>query len=182
MKTVIVYSSQTGFTKRYAEWLGEELGAAGEQTLLLSFDEAKKQDTAFFKNADAIVYGGWTRAGKVVGSEWFYKNANAWKSKKLAVMFVGASPAADPDINEALKTIIPEEHRAYIRPFYCQGGLNYENMKLPSRLAMKAFASTLRKKKDASARDRSMGKMIQNSYDISDRAYIKPLVNYLNAV
>ena len=26
MSTVVVYSSQTGFTKRYAEWLAEELG------------------------------------------------------------------------------------------------------------------------------------------------------------
>lgn len=27
MKTLIVYTSQTGFTKRYADWMAEELQA-----------------------------------------------------------------------------------------------------------------------------------------------------------
>ena len=27
MKTLVVYTSQTGFTQRYAEWLAEEMNA-----------------------------------------------------------------------------------------------------------------------------------------------------------
>ena len=27
MKTIVIYNSQTGFTKRYAEWIAEEAGA-----------------------------------------------------------------------------------------------------------------------------------------------------------
>ena len=32
MRTIIVYSSQTGFTQKYAEWLAEKLGAADLDT------------------------------------------------------------------------------------------------------------------------------------------------------
>ena len=27
MKTIVIYQSQTGFTKRYAEWIAEAVGA-----------------------------------------------------------------------------------------------------------------------------------------------------------
>ena len=27
MKTIVIYNSQTGFTKRYAEWIAQESGA-----------------------------------------------------------------------------------------------------------------------------------------------------------
>ena len=50
MKTIIVYASQTGFTKRYAEWLGEDLGAD-----VLPLAVAKKKSDTFFDSAEAIV-------------------------------------------------------------------------------------------------------------------------------
>lgn len=62
---------------------------------------------------------------------------------------------------------------------YCQGGLSYEKMKLPSRLAMKAFAAMTKRKKDATEQDKKMGEMISHSYDISDKKYIMPIVKYL---
>ena len=27
MKTLVIYTSQTGFTKKYADWLADEMGA-----------------------------------------------------------------------------------------------------------------------------------------------------------
>ena len=37
MRTIVVYMSQTGFTKRYAEWIAERMNAD-----LLNLKEAKK--------------------------------------------------------------------------------------------------------------------------------------------
>lgn len=50
MKTIVFYTSQTGFTKRYAQWIAD---AAGAECLELS--KAKKKDMTSF---DAIIYGG----------------------------------------------------------------------------------------------------------------------------
>ena len=50
MKTVVIYNSQTGFTKRYAEWIAEETGAD-----CFELNEAKKKSMDEY---DAIVFGG----------------------------------------------------------------------------------------------------------------------------
>ncbi|MDD6653566.1 MAG: hypothetical protein PUE59_00940 [Treponema sp.] len=40
MKTIVIYTSQTGFTKRYAEWISEASGAE-----CVEFKQAKKNQT-----------------------------------------------------------------------------------------------------------------------------------------
>ena len=174
MKTIIVYTSQTGFTQRYAKWLAEELEAE-----VLTLTEAKKKDDAFFSCADAIVYGGWAMGGNIVHSEWFKERIPAWTGKKLALFCVGASPNDFPDVEKCLSGVLTEEEKKSARAFYCQGGLSYEKMKLASKLGMKAFAAMMRNKKDATDDEKVMGEMISHSYDIADKKYILPIVEYL---
>ena len=52
-------------------------------------------------------------------------------------------------------------------------------MKLASKLGMKAFAAMMRNKKDATDDEKVMGEMISHSYDIADKKYILPIVEYL---
>ncbi|MBO5460497.1 MAG: flavodoxin [Ruminococcus sp.] len=179
MKTIIVYSSQTGFTERYAGWLAEGLQAEGQQAEILTLTEAQKKDGTYFADADAIVYGGWAMGGNIVKSDWLKSRIPAWKDKKLVLFCVGASPNELPDVETALCNALTDEERCYVKAFYCQGGLAYEKMKLPSKLAMKAFAAMVQKKKDATEQERQMGEMISRSYDISDRKFVQPIVEYL---
>ena len=174
MKTLIVYTSQTGFTKRYAEWLSERMNAD-----LFDLKEARKKDDGFFEMYDAIVYGGWAMAGNLVKSKWFLDKAAAWKNKRLAVFCVGGSPNDNPDIEVALHNMLTDEQRNYIKAFYCQGGFNYEKMNAGSRLAMKMFVGSLKKKKDATEDEKIMAERISTSYDISDIRFIEPIVEYL---
>ena len=56
MKTLIIYTSQTGFNKRYAEWLAEEMGARIDH----SYDIADKKYlgpvVAYLKEANNEAY------------------------------------------------------------------------------------------------------------------------------
>ena len=52
-------------------------------------------------------------------------------------------------------------------------------MKPPAKLAMKAFATMVRKKKDATPQEKEMGEMISHSYDIADKKFIEPIVDYV---
>lgn len=174
MKTIVVYTSKTGFTEKYANWIGQKLNAT-----VMTLDKAKKAQESAFNDADAIIYGGWVMAGKVVGAEWFTQKIDSWKGKKLAVFAVGGCPNDAPDIEENLKNILTDEQRNYAKAFYCQGGMNYDRMKLPSKLAMKAFASMVSKKKDKTEADEKMAEMIVQSYDISDEKYITPIIQYI---
>ena len=175
MKTIIIYTSKTGFTKRYSEWLVEKMNAD-----LIDLKDAQKKGDRFFDDYEAIVYAGWCMAGSVVKVKWFLDKASTWKGKRLAIMVVGGSPNDNPDVEETLNKILNDEQRAYITAFYCQGGINYDKMKGPSKLAMKMFASALKKRKDE--KSRQVGEYISSSYDISDVKYIEPVVAYLNGL
>lgn len=174
MKTLIIYTSQTGFTKKYADWLAQKTGGD-----LLDLKDAQKKNDAFFEGFEAIVYGGWVMAASVVKVKWFLNRAASWKGKKLAIYCVGGSPNDNPDVEVMLKNMLTDEQREYIRAFYCQGGFNYERMNAPSRLAMKMFVSALKKKKDPTEEEKIMTEMVAKSYDISDEKYLEPVIEYL---
>ncbi len=176
MKKLIIYTSQTGFTKRYAEWIAESVGAD-----LIDLKEAKKKNDAFFASYEAIVYGGWAMAGNLVKVKWFLEKAVSWKNKRLAIFCVGGSPNDNPDVAGWLHQVLTDEQRTYIKAFYCQGGFAYEKMRTASRLAMKMFVGALKKKKDATDAEKEMVNRISASYDISDISYIEPIVAYLQS-
>ncbi len=173
MKTIVVYNSQTGFTKRYAEWIAQEANAE-----CVTLSEAKKRSMDEY---DAIVYGGWACAGTISKISWFQSNINKWKEKKLIAFCVGGSPLENPDIEVAIKNNFNTPELEKVSKFYCPGGFNYEKMSTPSKLMMKMFLKMLKSKKDKSPADEEMIRMVSSSYDISDKKYIKPIVECLNS-
>lgn len=171
MKIVVIYNSQTGFTKRYAEWIAEATGAD-----CLELSVAKKKDLAAY---EAIIFGGWACAGSISKISWFKGNIDKWADKKLIAFCVGGSPIDNPEIEVALNQNFSEMERKRIKTFYCPGGFNYEKMSTPSKLMMKMFVKTLKAKKDKTEAEQVMVKMISSSYDISDKKYIEPILQCL---
>ena len=171
MKTIVIYNSQTGFTKRYAGWIAE---AAGADCLELS--AAKRRS---LESYDAIVFGGWACAGSIKKLGWFKENIEKWAYKKLIAFCVGASPIDNPEVEQSLKQNFKEPELKKVNIFYCPGGLNYEKMPASSKLMMKMFIKMLKAKKDKTEAEREMIKMISASYDISDKKYIEPVMECL---
>ena len=167
MKTIVIYNSQTGFTKRYAEWIAE---AAGADCLELSAAKRKSMDTY-----EAIVFGSWACAGSISKLKWFKSNLDKWSDKRLIAFCVGGSPIDNPEIEQALK----QNFMKNVRIFYCPGGFNYEKMSVSSKLMMKMFIKMLNAKKNKTEAEQEMIKMISTSYDISDKKYIEPILEYL---
>lgn len=174
MKTLIIYTSQTGFTKKYAQWLADKV--SGD---LMDLKEAKKKRDDFFESYDAICYGGWAMAEKIAKVKWFLEKAEGWKDKRLAVFCVGGTPDGEPQVDLMLKNALTEEQRKYISIFYCQGGMNYEKMSAPTRVTMKMFVSAVRNKKDATEEQKKMFERMSSSYDISDIRFVEPIAEYL---
>lgn len=171
MKTAVIYYSQTGFTKRYAEWIAQ---AAEADCFELS--EAKKKDMDPY---EAIVFGGWACAGSISKLKWFKSKIHQWTGKKLIAFCVGGSPIDNPEIKSALKQNFSASELKRVHIFYCPGGFKYENMSAPSKLMMKMFIKSLKAKKDKTKAEQEMIRMISSSYDISDRKYIEPILECL---
>ena len=170
MNTVIIYNSKTGFTEKYAMWLKEGLKAD-----CCTIKDAKSMNLDKY---DAIIFGSWVCAGNVSKSKWFWDRFSSWNNKCLAVFAVGGSPRENPDIDKFLSTVIPAEC-TNAKAFYCQGGFAYEKMDGPSKFAMKLFVKMLKSRKNQTDDEKYMAEMISHSYDISDKKYILPIVEYV---
>ena len=174
MKTAVIYNSQTGFTKKYAEWISEATGAD-----CFEIGTAKKQD---FDRYDAIVFGGWACAGRISKISWFKSNMDKWLDKMLVVFCTGGSPAESPEMEAFLSNNFSELEREKLHVFYCPGGFNYDKMSAGSKLMMKMFQKMVGVKQDKTEADMEMLKMISHSYDISDRKYIEPMIKLFHDI
>ena len=175
MKAILIYNSQTGFTKRYAEWISEASGCE-----CYDFKHGSKKNLSDY---DTIIFGGWYMAGSVTKIAWLKKQLSSLISngKKVIVYAVGASPADGPDVKTAMERNFSGSEWSGVKSFYCPGGLNYEKMNGPSKLGMKMFVKMLSSKKDASKTEKQMAEMISHSYDISDKKYIEPILAEIQA-
>lgn len=172
MKTIVIYKSKTEFTKRYAQWISEELKCD-----LVSYDKGLKND---FNDYDLVIYGGGIYAGKIGGLKEMKALLENKPKVKLIVFATGATPAgAEEIINTTWKGNLTEEELIAVPHFYLQSGLSYEKMGFFDRMLMKAFSKMLSKKEDKSAEEAGTQLAITKSHDISSREYIKPLVQYV---
>lgn len=172
MKTLVIYTSTTGFTEKYAQWLTERLGAD-----LMKVNEAMKKSDSYFDKYDALIYGGWALAGSIQKSKWFLERLERWQGKRLALFCVGASPAENEEVDVAMDNILTAEQKNVAQVFYCPGGLSYERMPFTYRLAMRAFAALMKRKHP----DDEKVRILSSSYDVSDPKYLDPLVEYITA-
>lgn len=165
MRTAVIYRSETGFTRQYALWLAEELGCEA-----VDYRERKRVD---WERYDAVIYGGWFHAGGIRGLKWLQGQLPKLKGKRLAVFAVGACPAEDPGVRQALENNLPGPEWDGAARFYLRGGLCYEKMGLGDRLMMAAFRRMLKKREGP---DSETLRGVSCSFDALDRRSIAPIV------
>ena len=171
--TIVIYNSQSGFTKRYAEWISQACGCECAE-----FKQGIKKDLSGY---DTIVFGGWCMAGGITKLSWLKKHLSALSAagKKIIVYAVGASPAESPEVSVAMSRNFSGSQWSAVKTFYGPGGLNYDKMKPFSKFMLKMFAKSLAKKKDATEDDLKTAEMISHSYDIANKKYIEPILSEL---
>ncbi len=171
MKILLIYKSKTGFTEKYANWIREEIKCDIEKICNIQ--------NINFKSYDLIIYGSRIHAGKIDGLD---KIRKLNLEDKLLVFATGATPKETASIKEVWKSNLSEAELKSIKHFYIPAGLNYEKMGFLDKTLMKIASIMLEKKQDKSAEDIGMQNSIKNSYDISDKSRIKPLVDYIKSL
>ena len=165
MRAIIIYRSETGFTRQYALWLAEELGCGAV--------DFRDRGRAALEDYDTVLYGGWFHAGGIRGLKWLEKQLPRLKVKRLAVFAVGACPAEAPGVEAALSANLQGPRWEGTARFYLRGGLCYEKMGLGDRLMMAAFRQMLRKKEGP---DSEALRWVSRSFDALDRGSLAPVV------
>lgn len=170
-KALVVYNSQTGFTRRYAQWLAAALGAP-----CVPYAQRGSLDLAGY---DTVIFGSWCHAGSVLKKKWLLEQCARYPDKRFFAFAVGASSAQSPDIPLAMAANFPEGCR--VQAFYLPGGLNYEKMGFTSRLMMKMLVRFLNAKKDKTPEETEAARMMAQNYDLSDESLLAPLLEAIRA-
>ena len=151
--TGIVYTSNTGYTEKYAKLLGEQLG--------LPAFSAEQADS--MPEGTEVLYLGWLMAGVVKG----YKKA-AQRFSVAAVCGVGMGPAGSQDSDVRKNNAIPQE----VPVFTLQGGFDRTKLHGIYRFMMgvmiKVMGSSLRKKENRTPEEDAMLEMVTNGGDFVD--------------
>ena len=175
-KILVCYKSVTGFTKQYAEMIAKEMDCT-----IMNFKDVTLETISQY---DTVVFGGRCYAGTIDGLK-KAKELIAKSSVKTFVVFAtGATPNSEEKIiQSAWEKNFTHDELHSIPHFYMQGGLRYEKMPFIEKLMMKAFAAVMKNKvknkKDKTEEDMEFERVISNSYDISSKEYIEPLVSFL---
>lgn len=176
---LVVYKSHYGFTKQYAQWIAEELGAEIRET-----SQTKPGDLASY---DVIIFGGGLYAGGVSGISLLAKAFPAIKDKSLFLFTVGAADVQDEqnvrNIRAGLGKALTPEMQGKLQIFHLRGGLDYKRMSLVHRTMMSMMISTLKKKPecDRNSEEQLMLETYGQRVDFTDRATITPLVEAVRA-
>jgi flavodoxin len=176
MNTLVIYRSVSGFTKRYAEWIAEELSA----TLL----PQPQADIDTMKQHDLIIYGGPLHAVGITGVDLIKKNLNALPGVRVLVFAVGASPPKEGLLEELFSNNFGESQRERIKLFYLRGGFDFNKLNLPNRLVMRAMKWKIKTTPAAerSADETGMLQAFDNPVDFTARENIEPLVSWAKAL
>ena len=172
MKTLVMYKSKTGFTKRYAEMVAKEMEC--------DMVELKKATAAKMGEYDVIVFGSRFFAGTVDGIKKARELFDASKAKEFVVFATGATPnAAKEIVSDMWKNNFTPEELEVIPHFYMQSGICYEKMPFMEKMMMKMAAKMMKNQKEKDEMAQGFEEALKGSFDISSEEYAQPLIEYL---
>ena len=163
MKKIVLYSSKTGFTEKYAKWISEELNSDLKDINITSLDDLIKYDT--------IIYGGGVYAGVI---NKLSSIRNDFSDKNLIVFAVGMNK--DNRELDKLKTSNKVDNL-----FYMPGGLDNDKMSFTNRMLLKTIKRMIKTKDNRTKEDQEFIDTIGTSIDYTDKKYIKPLIEYIKS-
>ena len=124
MIAAVVYTSETGFTEKYAKWISSQLACD-----CFPADDISAEN---LRRYGVIIYGGWIYDGVIQGLKKFLPLV---RGKKLIVFGVGALPESE----KRTVALASKNKLADIPFFYFTGGVRFDDLTRSRRNGRKAL-------------------------------------------
>ena len=166
--TAVIYGTKHGTTKRYAEWISEEIGAD-----LFSYEDIAAKKIGSYKN---IIFGGGLYAGGILGVKKVKKNL----PENLIVFTVGLADPNENDYSPILNKNFTSEQLERIKVFHLRGGIDYSELSFLHRVMMsfvkKSVVKTPEEKR--TSEDVALLETYGQKVCFVDRETIQPIIDY----
>ena len=171
-KTLVLYQTTSGYTKKYAQWISEALAA--------DLSESKDFNASKLTDYDLIIFGGSLHAVGISGVKVIKENLPQLTGKKLVVFAVGASPPRKNIPQEVINKNFTAEQQKNIRFFYLRGGFDYSKLDLPNKFLMTLMRVRLllKKKEKRTSDDIGMLAAFSKPIDCTRKENIACIIHY----
>ncbi|MDY4508090.1 MAG: flavodoxin domain-containing protein [Candidatus Faecousia sp.] len=180
MRILVTYASKYGTTKRYAQWIAEDLAC--------DLRDSREVNAELLKSYDILIHGGGLYAGGLSGIQTIVKNYDAISNKRIILFSCGLADPEDPEnvahIEAGLEKVLTPEMREKIRQFHLRGGIDYSRLGLTHK-AMMAMLRTVMLKKgydNLRSEDQMMLDTYGGTVDFSNRESLAPLLSYVRSL
>jgi menaquinone-dependent protoporphyrinogen IX oxidase len=169
-KVVVIYKSKYGSTKRYAQWIADEVKADLFDGSKIGVKDLLKYDT--------IVFGGSLHAVGIRGLKLISDNLEGLRDKKLVIYATGASPVREKTTQFVFESNFSEEVRGRINFFYLRGAFDYKRLNLIDKTLMNMLKFKIKRKKPEELDADSKGLLASYNHpvDWTNKKAITPLV------
>ena len=161
MVKAIVYKSETGFTKEYAQMLSKRLNIA-----CYTLEEGKKN----LNKQDEIAYLGWVCAGSIKGVN---KVRNRYNVKCYGA--VGAFPKDDKYVDSLVKSNALEKEKV----FYLRGGINFGKLKGYKKIIVKIVGNILEKNNKGKKGSEELIRLFNEGASFVDSKNLDEIIDYI---
>ncbi len=166
MNLLLLYCSQTGYTKRYAEWIAEEV-----ETTAVPLKECTQP---MLDHADLVIYGGSVHGGVITGESKLSKLLKKSGKKDILYFAVGIRPDTLRTTEIIKKNTLGTESQATL--FYFRGGLDKEKLSPGDQTMLRVYRAMLKRRKALHPEDQGMIELLRYPSDFSSREQILPLI------
>lgn len=175
MKTIIIYHSECGHTKRYAEFLNTRILA----DKLIHIKDMKLKELFEY---DSIFYGGNIKNNEIVGLDKLLKHYDKLRDKNIFIFGVGMSSVTGGDYARDLIITANNLDNKHVRLYLLPGGIDL-NLMSPIKRKMFLTGLKLSEKKIEDPQQKMALDMLKNKgIDLVDINKLDPIVSRYNKV
>jgi menaquinone-dependent protoporphyrinogen IX oxidase len=173
MKTLILYTSKTGSTEKYAKDIASAVG--GDAFPLKHF----KWKLA--ENYDIIVYGGWIMGGTIQGLDNFFQNWDKYLSKKQVIIFSTGMTLPTADGRHLLieQNLLDMYH---VRFYQVRGSFDFSKLSFFYKLAIKNSIRMMAKDPDITEGQKSVLDIENHPLEVYDGEKIEKICTVIRSL
>ncbi len=171
MKTIVLFRSKSGFTRKYAIMLAEKLQCDCFDLVDISREALHRYDR--------IIYGGGLYISGINGIKLFKKHLLHLKDKQIILFATGATPGRNAEIEDVVQKNLTVEQQQRIPFFYLRGGYDFSKLSWIDKILMILLKLKLRLKRNLTPDERGLLNAYEKPVDFVREENLDPLMKAL---